>query len=66
MRYALTSPEELWVIACYKFFEEYGFLSWYKTNKHDALRHMMQTSKGKMDPSFLKSKIDELYNGVGL
>lgn len=66
MRYAISSQEEAWVKACYKFFETHGMWDWYTVNQDQAVREIMKNSGGALDPVWVKNKIKELYNSVGV
>jgi hypothetical protein len=65
MRYAISSQEEAWVKACYKFFETNGMWDWYTVDRDRALREIMKNCGGTLNPIWVKNKIDELYDGVG-
>lgn len=66
IRTALSSQEEQWIIACYRFFEHYGFCDWYTVNKNEALKFIMKTGNGHLNPTFIQTKLDLLYNSVGI
>jgi hypothetical protein len=66
MRYAISSQEEAWVKACYKFFETHGACEWYTVDRNLAVREIMQNSGGTLNPVWVKKRIDELYDSVGV
>jgi len=66
MRYVISSPEEMWVKVCYKFFQRHDLTYWYTIDREQALREMMNDSNGTLDPIWLRNKIDELYRSVGV
>jgi len=66
MRYAISSFEETWIKVCYKFFEKHGMYDWYLIDKDRAFREMMIDSKGTLNPTQLRNKIDDLYKSVGV
>ena len=65
MRYARSSNEEIWVMACSKFFERHGDYDWYKVDQHQALLEMLKDAKGHANPNDLKRRIYNLYKEVG-
>lgn len=66
MRYAISSQEEMWVKACYKFFERHGHWDWYKVDQQQAFHEMMKDGQGAINPTDLKQRIKELYQSVGI
>jgi hypothetical protein len=66
MRYAISSQEETWVKACYKFFETYGMWDWYTVDQDQAVREIMRNSGGSLNPVWVKNKINDLYESVGV
>lgn len=67
MRYAISSQEEIWVKACYKFFEQNDMTYWYVgVNQEQAFRQMMKLSNGTANPTDLKRRIKALYESIGI
>jgi hypothetical protein len=65
-RYAISSPEEIWVRVCSKFFETHGEYDWYKISQKQAFNEMMLSSKGTGNPRDIKKRIAALYKSVGI
>jgi len=65
-RRCIASGEEIWVHACYQFFEEYGFWSWYEVPKELAFMVIMKNTRGQGNPTWIKQKIDDLYKDAGV
>jgi len=65
-RYAVATPEEIWVRACYQFFEKNGFWDWYLVPKETAFREIMIFTRGQGNPAMVKEKLDELYKAAGV
>jgi hypothetical protein len=65
-RFAISSSEEIWVRACFEFFQKHGFYNWHMIPKDKALHEMMKSSNGTANPSELKQRIDHLYESVGI
>lgn len=66
MRYAISSQEEAWVKACYRFFETHGMWEWYTVDRNRAIKEIMKNSGGQLNPAWVRKKIDELYDSVGV
>jgi hypothetical protein len=66
MRQAISSQEEAWVKACYRFFETHGMWDWYTVDRDQAVAEIMKNSGGTLNPVWVKNKIDELYESVGV
>ncbi len=66
MRYAISSPEEVWVRVCSEFFLRHGSWNWYQIPKEQAFHEMMKASNGQANPSDFKKRIDCLYESVGV
>jgi hypothetical protein len=66
MRYAISTNEEVWVRACYQFFEKNGFWDWYTVPKETAFREIMIYTRGQGNPTWIKQKIDDLYKNAGV
>lgn len=66
MRYAISSHEEAWVKACYRFFETHGMWDWYTVPRDQAVAEIMKNSGGTLNPIWVRNKIDELYESVGV
>lgn len=65
-RYAIATSEEIWVRACYQFFEKNGFWDWYTVPKETAFKEIMISTRGQGNPAVIKEKIDELYKAAGV
>ena len=65
-RYCIATGEEIWVRACYQFFEEYGFWDWYQVPQDKAFMVIMKNTRGQGNPTWIKQKIDELYKAAGV
>jgi hypothetical protein len=65
-RYAIATSEEIWVRACYQFFEKNGFWGWYLVPKETAFREIMISTRGQGNPAMVKEKLDQLYNAAGV
>ena len=65
-RYAIATGEEIWVRACYQFFEKNGFWDWYTVPKETALHEIMISTRGQGNPTWIKQKIDDLYKAAGV
>jgi hypothetical protein len=59
-------PEEIWVRACYQFFEEFGFWDWYQVPQDKAFVTIMKNTRGQCNPDHIRQKIDELYKAAGV
>jgi hypothetical protein len=44
MRQAISSQEEAWVKACYRFFETHGMWDWYTVDRDQAVAEIMKNS----------------------
>lgn len=64
MRRAISTSEEVWVRACYKFFEEFGFWYWYEVPKEKAFAVIMMNTKGAGNPEIIKQRVEQLYKDV--
>lgn len=65
-RYTIATGEEIWVRACYQFFEKNGFWDWYTVPKEIAFHEIMIATRGQGNPKVIKEKLDELYKSVGV
>ena len=65
-RYCIAMPEEIWVRACYQFFEEFGFWDWYMVPQDKAFAVIMKNTRGQGNPSHIRQKIDEMYKAAGV
>lgn len=65
-RYAISTGEEVWVRACYKFFEEYGFWDWYQVPPDKAYLVIMKHTNGQANPFAIRQRVDELYKAAGV
>jgi hypothetical protein len=65
-RYAVATSEEVWVRACYQFFEKNGFWDWYTVPKEEAFKQIMTFTRGQANPAIIKEKIDALYKNAGV
>jgi hypothetical protein len=65
-RYAISTSEEIWIRACYKFFAEHGFYDWVQVPQDKAFVTIMKNTRGQGNPSHIRQKIDELYKAAGV
>jgi hypothetical protein len=65
-RYTIATGEEVWIRACYQFFEEYGFWDWYQVPQDKAFITIMKNTRGQGNPSLIRQKINELYKAAGV
>jgi hypothetical protein len=65
-RYLVSSPEEVWVRACNKFFERNGSFDWYLISKETAFHEIMTYTAGHANPIDIKQRIENLYKGAGV
>jgi hypothetical protein len=65
-RYAIATGEEVWVRACYQFFEECGFWDWYQVPQDKAYLIVMKHTRGQANPNYIRQRIDELYKAAGV
>ena len=65
-RYAIATNEEVWVRACYQFFEKNGFWDWYTVPKEVAFVEIMNSTRGQGNPTVIKERIEELYKAAGV
>lgn len=65
-RYTVATSEEIWVRACYQFFEKNGFWDWYTVPKETAFKEIMISTRGQGNPTMIKEKIDKLYEDAGV
>jgi len=66
MRYAISSQEEIWVRGCAKFFAKYGEYDWYQVPKDEALAFILMNSGGTGNPVYIRKRLHELYESVGI
>jgi hypothetical protein len=66
IRYAISTEEEVWVRACYKFFEEYGFWDWYQIPPEKAFMVIMKHTKGQGNPLLIKQRVNKMYEDAGV
>jgi NAD-dependent SIR2 family protein deacetylase len=65
-RYAISTGEEVWVRACYKFFEEHGFYNWYQVPVDKAYLIVMKHTRGQANPFVIRQRVDQLYKDAGV
>lgn len=65
-RYCISTSEEIWVRACYKFFEECGFWDWYLTHPDKAYLIVMKHTRGQANPFVIRQRVDQLYKDAGV
>ena len=65
-RYAISIGEEIWVRACYQFFEEFGFWDWYEVPKEKAFMVIMKNTRGQGNPHYIRQRVEQLYKDAGV
>lgn len=65
-RYAISSPEEVWVRACSKFFEKHGTWDWFTVPKNVAFVEIMENTRGQGNLADIKQRVENLYKSAGV
>ena len=57
----------MWIKACYEFFKESDMTYWYAgVSQEQAVAEIMKNSGGRLDPMWVRKKVKELYESVGV